>query len=279
MVALNTDFAPSKTDTDAENRVGRFFSLAAECVGSDQPPSRNRIGEKRPCSYDIASGVTYYGFRYYDPVTGRWPNRDPIRERGGLNLYGMVGNGPVNYWDYLGRQWTRYFPHHKPPNVGDDCTPTKKEVKFKFRIYDHQSSAASFQARLEFDFESNYSDIYLTAFRWWTCTRGLSDGRTNDDNADGSIDPVPDDPRVDGPGQRCENFLGSMTNGSSNASDYNIQVSTKVFYLECDCDTKKWVEKETSEATGNYTKPGGEQPGADVSSIDWIWVSGSNGKP
>ncbi|MEM7790417.1 MAG: RHS repeat-associated core domain-containing protein [Verrucomicrobiota bacterium] len=24
----------------------------------------------------------YYGFRYYDPVTGRWPNRDPIGEQG-----------------------------------------------------------------------------------------------------------------------------------------------------------------------------------------------------
>jgi len=44
----------------------------------------------------------YYGFRYYDPVTGRWPNRDPIEERGGLNLYTMVGNDAVSQWDYLG---------------------------------------------------------------------------------------------------------------------------------------------------------------------------------
>src|SRR5690606_11439989 len=32
----------------------------------------------------------YYGFRYYDPETGRWPNRDPIEEEGGYNLYGFV---------------------------------------------------------------------------------------------------------------------------------------------------------------------------------------------
>jgi RHS repeat-associated protein len=31
-------------------------------------------------------GVTYYGYRWYDPHTGRWPSRDPIEERGGLNL-------------------------------------------------------------------------------------------------------------------------------------------------------------------------------------------------
>lgn len=51
---------------------------------------------------DAETGLLYYGFRYYDPQTGRWLSRDPIGERGGLNLYGMVGNNPVNFWDYLG---------------------------------------------------------------------------------------------------------------------------------------------------------------------------------
>jgi len=31
-----------------------------------------------------------------------WLSRDPIGERGGLNLYGFVGNDGVNRWDYLG---------------------------------------------------------------------------------------------------------------------------------------------------------------------------------
>ena len=46
----------------------------------------------------------YYGFRYYDPVTGRWPSRDPIEEQGGLNLYAMVGNDAVNDYDILGQK-------------------------------------------------------------------------------------------------------------------------------------------------------------------------------
>jgi RHS repeat-associated protein len=50
--------------------------------------------------------IGYYGFRYYDPVTGRWPSRDPIGERGGLNLYGMVGNDAVNVWDALGLKYS-----------------------------------------------------------------------------------------------------------------------------------------------------------------------------
>ncbi len=47
-------------------------------------------------------GVTYYGYRYYDPQTGKWPSRDPIEEEGGVNLYGFVGNGGVNGVDVLG---------------------------------------------------------------------------------------------------------------------------------------------------------------------------------
>jgi hypothetical protein len=46
--------------------------------------------------------VDYYAYRYYDPITGRWPSRDPIEERGGINLYGFVGNDGVNKWDLLG---------------------------------------------------------------------------------------------------------------------------------------------------------------------------------
>lgn len=102
MVALNENYAPEKTAPGSKNRVGNFFSGTLDCVGYDRPATRNRIGEKRSCSYDIASGVTYYGFRYYDPATGRWPSRDPIGEMGGLNLFGMVENDPVNYIDPLG---------------------------------------------------------------------------------------------------------------------------------------------------------------------------------
>ncbi|MEN9535939.1 MAG: hypothetical protein RIR37_1212 [Verrucomicrobiota bacterium] len=51
---------------------------------------------------DQATGLYYYGYRYYDPKNGRWPSRDPIEEEGGVNLYGFVGNNGVNRVDYLG---------------------------------------------------------------------------------------------------------------------------------------------------------------------------------
>jgi RHS repeat-associated protein len=45
-----------------------------------------------------------FGFRWYSPDLGRWPNQDPIQERGGINLYRAVRNNPVNIFDPLGLQ-------------------------------------------------------------------------------------------------------------------------------------------------------------------------------
>ena len=44
----------------------------------------------------------YYNYRYYKPAQGKWLSRDPIAERGGLNIYGFVGNDGINQSDYLG---------------------------------------------------------------------------------------------------------------------------------------------------------------------------------
>ncbi|TAN81118.1 MAG: RHS repeat-associated core domain-containing protein, partial [Phormidium sp. SL48-SHIP] len=62
---------------------------------------------------ETASGMFFYGFRYYDPVTGRWPSRDPIEEWGGLNLYGMVGNNPIGFIDYLGLRSCDEIQNHR----------------------------------------------------------------------------------------------------------------------------------------------------------------------
>jgi RHS repeat-associated protein len=54
---------------------------------------------------DSETGLYYYGYRYYDPMTGRWLNRDPIKENGGLNLYGFLDNASLYFTDSLGL-WT-----------------------------------------------------------------------------------------------------------------------------------------------------------------------------
>jgi RHS repeat-associated protein len=53
------------------------------------------------------SGVTYYAYRWYGPLTGRWPSRDPIQEQGGVSLYGFVLNDGINWVDLLGLEDAR----------------------------------------------------------------------------------------------------------------------------------------------------------------------------
>ncbi|MBI4683442.1 MAG: RHS repeat-associated core domain-containing protein, partial [Nitrospirae bacterium] len=64
--------------------------------------------------YDERTGLSYYGYRFYNPSIGRWITRDPLGEAGGINLYGFVGNNPVNFVDPLGlenlrRPDSRYY--------------------------------------------------------------------------------------------------------------------------------------------------------------------------
>jgi uncharacterized protein RhaS with RHS repeats len=75
----------------------------------------------------VETGLYYYGYRYFDPLTGRWMSKDPIGEEGGLNLYGFVGNDEINTIDYLGlwKSWThRHLTDHawKQVNKPNDMT-------------------------------------------------------------------------------------------------------------------------------------------------------------
>lgn len=49
-----------------------------------------------------ASGLYYYGQRYYAPWLQRWLNPDPAGYVDGANLYRMVGNRPMDFTDHQG---------------------------------------------------------------------------------------------------------------------------------------------------------------------------------
>jgi RHS repeat-associated protein len=51
------------------------------------------------------SGLNLSATRAYSPVLGRFINRDPIGESGGVNLYEYVGNNPMSWTDPLGLQY------------------------------------------------------------------------------------------------------------------------------------------------------------------------------
>jgi RHS repeat-associated protein len=54
-----------------------------------------------------ATGLYYYGFRYYIPHFQRWLNPDSFSLVDGLNLYAMVRNNPVSLHDSNGAESTR----------------------------------------------------------------------------------------------------------------------------------------------------------------------------
>jgi RHS repeat-associated protein len=51
---------------------------------------------------DGETGWYNYGYRFYVPLLGRWINRDPIGEQGGVNLYNFSRNSPISLIDFLG---------------------------------------------------------------------------------------------------------------------------------------------------------------------------------
>ena len=78
--------------------------------------------------------MAYYGYRFYDPETGRWPSRDPIEEEGQVNLYGFVGNKPVENYDLLGlaELWVGYHgvkPSNKHHSKMWVISSDKEEIK------------------------------------------------------------------------------------------------------------------------------------------------------
>jgi RHS repeat-associated protein len=80
--------------------------------------------------HDDVTGLVYYGYRYYAPHLHRWLSKDPIGYAGGLNLYGFVGNDPINAWDWLGLE-SQMEQINKlrlelglPPLYGDGTIPT-----------------------------------------------------------------------------------------------------------------------------------------------------------
>ncbi len=77
------------------------FGNTLEATGSRAGENPYRFSTKE---WHGPSGLYDYGFRFYSPGMGRWMNRDPLQEEGGVNLYAMVGNNPINDVDEYGLQ-------------------------------------------------------------------------------------------------------------------------------------------------------------------------------
>jgi len=104
VVANPTTDTHQPGDDDADPGTG--VTATSPRPRPPRPGNASRSRALRPQKPSILAENTVhvadYLYRYYDPLTGRWPSRDPIEERGGINLYGFVGNDGVNELDILG---------------------------------------------------------------------------------------------------------------------------------------------------------------------------------
>ncbi|HBJ85738.1 MAG TPA: hypothetical protein DDZ88_18065, partial [Verrucomicrobiales bacterium] len=118
--------------SDANGNVTGLVPTSGPGAGTlvarfDYDPFGNRITNTGPdvelCPFgfstkytDSETGIVNYELRPYQPGTGRFMCPDPIEERGGVNLYGFVGNDAVNEWDYLGLNYGSIGVVGKAPN-------------------------------------------------------------------------------------------------------------------------------------------------------------------
>ncbi|MDX2110647.1 MAG: RHS repeat-associated core domain-containing protein [Verrucomicrobiota bacterium] len=79
---------------------------------------------------DAETGLYYYGYRYYSAVLGRWVNRDPIGEKGGVNEYCLTFNAPIHQYDYLGESVRK---------ISDTSAIGKDFIKSGYSQYESQT--------------------------------------------------------------------------------------------------------------------------------------------
>jgi RHS repeat-associated protein len=86
--------------TTETNRFDAFGNI----IGTTGFSLNNRLANTKERDVSIPGVFTIdnHGFRYYNPVTGRYISRDPIGYGDGMNPYLYVHNNPINRIDPLG---------------------------------------------------------------------------------------------------------------------------------------------------------------------------------
>ena len=69
----------------------------------------------------VMTGGVWSANGFYDPGPQRWLNRDPLGERGGINLYRFAEADPISLHDADGRILGSHYPGRKYPEGPFDC--------------------------------------------------------------------------------------------------------------------------------------------------------------
>jgi len=89
--------------TDGSALTAQYeYGPFGELLRTTGPMARNNPFRFSTKYQDDESDLLYYGYRYYNPSTGRWPSRDPMGEIERLNLYLAVRNSALTIIDFIG---------------------------------------------------------------------------------------------------------------------------------------------------------------------------------
>ena len=80
--------------------------------------------------YDVMPGLTYYNYRHYQYLIGRWANRDPLGESEAYGLFSFCDNSPLNKSDFCGMQdWADFGEQFTGMFYTPDTVPVHRDLE------------------------------------------------------------------------------------------------------------------------------------------------------
>ena len=80
--------------------------------------------------YDVTAGLTYYNYRHYQYLIGRWANRDPLGESEAYGLFSFCDNSPLNKSDFCGMQdWVDFGEQFTGMFYTPDTVPVHRDLE------------------------------------------------------------------------------------------------------------------------------------------------------
>ncbi len=123
--------------------------------------------------YDNETGLYYNWYRYYDIETGRYLSIDPLKQKGGINLYLYCLGDPVNLYDYDGCRSLPFWPKgplsgkEKVGLIMDAAKLEKVQEKTGMDPYDLQETVGRQRKSDELlNAKNNLIDCYNKKRKW-----------------------------------------------------------------------------------------------------------------
>jgi RHS repeat-associated protein len=153
--------------------VGQYeYDAFGEVIRATGPLAKTNPFRSSTKYQDDETDLLYYGYRYYNPSTGRWLSRDPAGEDSGdINLYSFVSNDPLAHTDELGLM--------KQQNIIDGvkrldaairsqpCCCKSKVISKVYETITGTASGTGVSGHATVEVQGCVEDSI--AFYWWTC--------------------------------------------------------------------------------------------------------------